>query len=942
MTSPVTSRFIIGIDLGTTHCAVTFIDLQKKPTKREAPQLFEIDQLVGPGEIGRRALLPSFAFLNHDSQVSEADSALPWHSALLQSYGNNRVIVGTWARELGAQTQGRLVHSAKSWLCHEHVDREDAILPWTEDVPVSEKISPVDAVSLYLDHIKHAWNYHHPDHPLEHQEVIVTIPASFDDMARNLTLIATKKAGVTTPLLLEEPQAVFYDWLFHHQQNANHLLKAAKLILVVDVGGGTTDFSLLSVNTNQSSIPEIVRIGVGDHLMLGGDNIDLALAHIAENQLLSSGKKLRTSALSQLIQQTRLAKEKMLRDEGLDSYPVTILGTGSKLIGGKTQTQLQAIELNTLVFDGYFKSVGLGELPATRKTAIVEFGLPYAADPNIVKHISAFLAKHQSICRDALGQNAESAENQPIVPDTVIFNGGVFNSQRLRDHLYGILKGWGQNPVQMLDNNRPDLSVAYGAAIFGLAKKGQFAHIEGGAARSYFLVIDDDNTRKAISILSKGTPEDTWIEVPNQQFALRLGEPVQFQLASSTADERHVLGSITELTSEMHVLPPLVTQLTRSIGDQTSVEGTNSEISVELQAKMSGIGLFSLRCVSGEGQSWDLEFLTRQSARKISDKESSAPELPSGFPLAQDKIALVFGPQSTKQNVKELKLLRQDLEKILGKRENWETHLSRCVFQELLKVKKGRLHSAYHERLWFNLAGYTLRPGIGTEIDSYLIEESWPLYQQGLKFKDENQSWSEWWIFWRRISAGLTADHQTVIAKSILQYLNPAVLRSRKTMTELKVKSYEDIVQLFASLENLSQEDKKTGGQHILSRLKNNRKEPLVSWWALGRIGARLPFYAPANKVVPTELVSPWIRLALAQDWKKEPGSAFSACMMARKTENRVLDIDDDLRAAVISKLVESKLPESWQTMVHTKTDLDEKESKRVFGESLPSGLKLI
>lgn len=939
--SPLPSpRFIIGIDLGTTHCALSFIDQKKYEDRPPQAELFLIDQLVSAGKIERLPLLPSFAFLNHDDQIAPEESCLPWESPLLDSFGKNKVIIGTWARELGGRTQGRLVNSAKSWLCHDQVDRESPILPWTEDIPENEKISPVDAVALYLDHLVHAWNFQHTDHPLPNQEVVITIPASFDDMARNLTLIAAEKAGIHKPLLLEEPQAVFYDWLFESKSQATNLLEKSTLILVVDIGGGTTDFSLLqidrnSLTTSEKGLPAIKRIGVGDHLMLGGDNIDLALAHYAEQQVLASGKRLRSSALGQLLQQTRIAKEKLLGKEALESYPVTVLGGGGRLVGGATQVPLPAAEVDRLVFDGYFKPVEMGATPEKKRSAIVEFGLPYAADPNIIKHISAFLIKHQSACQEALNETGERF----VLPDTLLFNGGVFNSERIGQHLSNVLQGWTPKPLIRLNNSRPDLSVAYGAAIYGLAKKGDFLTIEGGAARSYYLITESDQRDSLVAILSKGTREDVWVPLEPMRFALRVGTPVQFQLVTSTGDKRPSPGEMARISEEMHHLPPLVTKLEHSDNVQT---GEQALITVRLESKIDAIGVFSLRCISDAGEQWNLAFETHQFGAGKVATDTSNRELPGNFTQAKEKIESVFGGNNTRQDLAGIKTLRQELEKLLGPREAWEIFLSRNIFKILIEFKKGRLYSAAHERLWFNLAGYTLRPGTGSEIDPWLIEQIWPLFQQGLKYQEENQSWAEWWIIWRRVSGGLNEAQQQNIAKAILPYLNPTVLRSRKTMAELKIKSYEDMVQLFASLEALPLSEKVNGATQLYSRLKNHKKEPPVTWWALGRIGARQLFYVPMNKVLSPEKVQEWLKLMLEQDWKKDPLIAFAACMIARKTDDRALDIDENLRAKVLTALEKSKAPESWRQMVIEKMHLDEKETKRVFGESLPLGLKMI
>ncbi len=380
MASP---RYLVGIDLGTTNTVVAFCELTEN-LQQSNVSLFDIDQLIGPGEVVRKPLLPSFRYHPANGQIAPADLTLPWENQNVPGDIAN-VIIGEWARELGAKVEGRQVSSAKSWLSHQAVDRHSEILPWA-GVSDVEKVSPVIASASYLNHIRQAWNHRHPGNLLEEQEVVVTVPASFDETARKLTLEAAQLAGLSQVLLLEEPQAVCYDWYARHQHSAAELLKEIPLILVCDVGGGTTDLSLIEAKFNQDALA-LDRIGVGEHLMLGGDNLDLALAHLAE-QRFNQSKKLNAASLTKLIQQTRKAKEQLLSSKAPEEVKITMLGSGSKLLGGTKSIALNKQEVHQIALDGFFPLSDFTQTPDKRRSAVVEFGLPYVADPAVSKHVA--------------------------------------------------------------------------------------------------------------------------------------------------------------------------------------------------------------------------------------------------------------------------------------------------------------------------------------------------------------------------------------------------------------------------------------------------------------------------------------------------------------------------------------------------------------------------
>ncbi len=954
------SSYIVGIDLGTTHCVVTYCDLTVAESARHAKQqpiieLFEIEQLIAPGEIAARPYLPSFRYHPTAGEIRPEDAAMPWeHKKNAQPLRGDieEAIVGDWARELNSKVDGRGVVSAKSWLSHPSVDRQAAILPWSAAEGVA-KVSPVAASASYLSHIRYAWDQRFPDKPLDKQEIIITIPASFDEAARSLTLEAAKSAGLSDLLLLEEPQAVVYDWLYRHQDAAAEKLADTRLILVCDLGGGTTDLSLVSVSVGDGDI-DLKRVAVGDHLMLGGDNVDLAIAHQAEKQVTKGGKKLTASALSQLIQQSRKAKELLLSSNAPDSATITILGSGSKLIGGARKTQVLKSDVHSLVIDGFFPLTAFNDAPQQRRAGVVEFGLNYASDPAVSKHIASFLKRHQMACRAALGLDSDAELKIPVIPDAILFNGGVFNSPLIVDRVLELFAHWlqeglqerSQEPLSVLDNERPDQAVAYGASAYGLARRGWQTKIEGGSARSYFLLVDDNNnaSKKAVCILPKGTAEGETIALKDKQFSLTLGQPVSFDLISTVSDNVYTPGQLIDADSENFVtLPPLVTVFDK-------VGNNKEQIVVQVVANMTAVGTLQMQCVAEEHkkgehkQSWELEFQLRTPvAGNESDvsEELTEQELPKNFAQAVEKMSVVFGRSDKTADKNAVKNLRPLLEKLLGKKAQWDTPVLRSLAKALSQGTKQRRRSNRHERLWNNLTGYCLRPGFGYALDEWQVNALWKIYQQGVQYSNESQSWSEWWTLWRRVAGGLTEDAQKKIYKDVIKYINPATARNQKVAKELKTRSYVDIVQLVAVLEHIPVESKIEVGEWLVKRLQKT-KEPDASWWALGRIGSRVPFHGSAHKVVPKDVASKWIDCLLDQDWNKNRHAALAASMIARQSGDRERDLDDSVRLSVIDKLTDSKCVVSWINMVEQVATLDAKDQQRVFGEPLPAGLRII
>ncbi|MCL7419637.1 MAG: hsp70 family protein [Methylobacter sp.] len=910
------ANYSVGIDLGTTHTVVAFARADKPNPEIE---IFQVEQLVAPGQVAARPLLPSVRYHPAAGELSEAD--------VVFSPAGETAVIGEAARLLGAKTKGRFVTSAKSWLSHPSVDHGAEILPWGSGDDV-DKVSPIDASASYLAHIRTVWSHRFPDAPLEKQDIVITVPASFDEAARSLTLEAARIAGFSNVRLLEEPQAVCYDWLRRHAGTIKQALADVHLLLVCDVGGGTTDLTLIKVEQGEQE-PKLTRIGVGEHLMLGGDNIDLALAHLAESRLVSDGKRLSPADLSQLLEQCRLAKERLLAEDAPEQVNVTLLGGGSRLIGSTRSVSLSRDEVRAIALDGFFPLSGLDELPDRKRSGVVEFGLPYAAEPAVSKHIAAFLKLHREACREAL-------QGEGTVPDALLLNGGVFRSRPLTQRTIELINSWADKPPVLLENKHPELSVALGAVSYAIARREKKLKIGGGAARSYFLLVDTDKAvQQGVCILPRGSEEGDEVILKDRQFALRLGQPVRFHLASMTGDTPFKPGDLTDITDQFHSLPPL------AVAFEHGEEQGNREVIVQLAVTQTEIGTLKIQCVSvaDSAQRWDVEFQIRK--KGLAGLQTDA-ALPAQFNAAVEKIQTVFGSKSKQVDPKAVKNLRADLEKLLGSSRNeWETPLLRAMFAVLLEGLKYRRRSDNHERVWLSLTGFCLRPGFGYPLDDWRVEQLWKTYPQGIQFVNETQNWSEWWTLWRRIAGGLSGKAQEQIFNDIAKYIDPAAARQPGVAKQLKTRSYDDIVRLAAVLERLPVDKKTQLGEWLLKRLRK-ASESSQTWWAVGRIGARMPFHGSSHNVIPADTVCQWLKQLMAEDWKKNPQAGFAATLIARMSGDRARDIDEALRRQIVEKLKVSKAPSSWVDIVEQIRELDEKEEKQIFGEALPPGLKLI
>jgi len=942
------TSWLVSIDLGTTNTVLAYA----APGAAEV-ELFSIEQLVAPGEVAGAPLLPSNRYHPAEEELGPGQLQLPWQ--LDDVAGVERVAIGRLARSLGAATPGRLVASAKSWLSHPGVDRMAAILPWGAE-PEVPKVSPVAASASYLAHLRANWNIRFPDHPLERQEVVLTVPASFDEGARALTMEAAKQAGLPGLRLLEEPQAALYDWLYRHRDTLAEDLRETKLVLVADVGGGTTDFSLVKVELEDGE-PKLTRIGVGNHLILGGDNMDLALAHLVEARMAEQDgentprARLSAARLAQLTERCRAAKEQLLAADAPESVTVTLLGSGSRLIGASRKAELRREDIERVVLDGFFPLNEAQEAARRARAGIVEFGLPYASDPAVTRHLAGFLRQHAAAAREALGLPDD--DGSLPVPDTLLLNGGVFRGQALAERLADTLAGWRGTPLRILHNVDPDVAVARGGVAYSLARQGAAPGIESGAARSYYLLLEGERGSsglRAVCLLPRGTPAGIEVRLRERSFALRLGRPVRFHLVSTVADAGHAVqaGELVDLAPEDVVrLPPIATVLRAQPG-----AAPRSEIAVQLAASLSEVGSLEVHCVAEDGSGrWQLAFELRDAA---TDEEAvEVEQLPPQLGAAIEKIDRVFGTRSKAVDPKEVRQLRAGLEHLLGRREAWATPLLRRLFDALMERARGRRRSAEHERAWLNLAGFCLRPGFGDALDGWRIEQLWAMFESGVQYHKDTQVRAEWWTLWRRVAGGLDTEAQLRLLDDFAFNLQADASERGKRPITLVDASEDDMLRLGASLERIPSAYKAEIGNWMMERIEAIPRaavkldaKALATYtrylWALGRVGARQSFHASAHEVAPLEVAEEWLSKLLQLDWKKIEPAGFAATHIARMTGDRSRDVGEPVRAEVLRRLAAIGAPAHWLAMVREVVELDQASETRMLGEALPPGLKLL
>ncbi len=933
------SRYIIGIDLGTTNSSLSYIDTEKAESGIE---MFSIPQLYEEGVVKEKKSLPSFLYLPGEFDISGEATALPWDKDITY-------ITGEFARLQGTRVPSNLVSSAKSWLCHNRVDREGPILPWGRETSV-KKLSPVEASARYLRHMKDAWNHiqaaEDKNNLLENQQIIITIPASFDESARELTAEAAEIAGITKFSMIEEPQAAFYAWISSHEENWQELTGTDRLILIFDVGGGTTDFTLISVSSDTGK-HAFQRVAVGDHIMLGGDNMDLALAKKVENSLAGPAGKFDFNQWLSATHQCRSAKEKLLGSDKNENATITVLGKGRNVIGGAGKTELSAEKIKETILDGFFKKVKFSEEVERGKiTGLQELGLPFVADTAIMRHLASFLKRH-SVNKE-LSQIEDIESGQGIVrPDILLFNGGVFRSPVIREHAAGILRQWFSDPewsLTVFENKEFDQAVSIGAAYYGHVLRGKGERISGGLGKAYYIAVEKEGGQTntdmkdplmLVCLVPKGVEEGEEIHLSAPEFQVMTNSPVSFRLYASSYRVGDKTGDIISAEKEEFTeLPPVKTIM------HFGKKAGSVMIPVSLGIKLNEYGTMDVWCESKTTpHRWKLAFQVRLETEEDGPKEETETITldESAIEEAISFIEKAFHSSPRKPSEIRPENLIKKIETALNLgRKTWPLFAVRKMWDSLIKVKDRKQATPIHEARWLNLSGFLLRPGFGYQLDEWRMKDLWKLYLEGLAFPNNGQCRAEWWTLWRRVAGGLESAKQETIYRHIALWLLP----SKKKKKKVSGAEVSEMWMLAASLEHLSPSIKTEIGNELVQNLKKWKGKSIEQYyWAISRIGGREPFHGPIDKVVPKETVAKWIESILKSDWPNPKSAGYAVAQLARKTDDRTRDIDKELRNRIIDRLSQYTWSERLIRQIKELIPIEWEDEKEIFGESLPVGL---
>lgn len=906
-----TGRFVVGLDLGTTNCALAYVD---RAQPLPVIEVLDIEQEAEGGGVAPRRLLPS-SVLVRPQQDKERTL--------------NPFLIGEEATRRGARLPGRLVTSAKSWLAHDRVDRQAQILPWHGSADVA-RISPVIAQSLLLQHMVEAWNTQvagdRVELELAHQEVVVTVPASFDASARRLTLEAARLAGLDAPVLVEEPQAAMYAWLAAHPQAVGNALPVGSSVLVVDIGGGTTDLTLLQVEQEDDQAV-LRRLAVSDHLLLGGDNIDVALARLLVPRFESAGGQLEARDWPQLQFLARQAKEALLAPDAPQEVRVTWMGSGSKLVASARTATMSRQEVHNLVLDGFLPLVDLDDCePRGAHGGLQELGLPFASDPAMTRHIAWFLS-----CHAQAGQPAFS-------PTAVLFNGGSVSQPLVRQRILdAIAQATGSRPQELAAVDF-DCSVARGAAYFGLAREGRGVRIRGGLPRAYYVGVESSEGSSALCVVPRGLEAGDKLSLPTPM-AVRANRPVVFPLYVSTVrdDQPGDVVAIDEHTRELlHPLPPLVTALRT----KKRRAARSREIPVRLTACLNELGVLELACeaTDNSGGTWLLEQMIRRPAALVGGEEArDGSSGPVAADLAEAMAVLAAAVDDQPPHGDRLRSVARRLESLLGgPREGWSLAICRQLFDALTELADRRAVSAEHEARLFNLAGLCLRPGYGDVLDAYRVAELWRWCLAPLAHPRANEVCVEVWIAHRRIAGGLTAGQQVQLLSKLRRSLEGKGPR-------VPAHELAELWRLAASLERLPHATKHHLGNLLLQQLESGRVPWSWGVWALGRLGARRPVYGPLNEVLPSHQVEVWIRALKRLAHGREVKPVRTAMVqLARLTGDPVRDVRELVCGEVVDWLRRNGASESAVRPLEHVEFVGADEQQLVLGDSLPTGLFLL
>ncbi|HWR51451.1 MAG TPA: Hsp70 family protein [Bryobacteraceae bacterium] len=877
----------IGIDLGTTNSALAYID-PREAEDRDFPPIHILDfpQHVSPELVESIRVLPSFLYLG------------------------DREYIGTYAREQGALVPTKLVHSVKSWLSNPDVDRTAKILPW-DSQETGRVLSPVEVSTRFLNFMRDTWNAKMPA-PLSEQDIVLTVPASFDEEARELTVQAAKEAGLTRLTLLEEPAAAFYSWIANHLAESRKSLFDGQVVLVIDVGGGTSDFTLIRVSREGDRV-EFTRTAVGRHLLLGGDNLDLTLAWLVEHKL---GMPLSIRQRNAVRRQCSSAKEQLLANPNLKSVEITVLGAGTSLVGGARKTLIQREEVLELALDGFLPFCAVTDQPKEEKRSVFrELGLPYVSDPAVTRHLAAFMSS--------------AAEHAPNGVDAILFNGGFFIPEILRERVADVAGHWyGRKPL-VFENRDLDLAVSVGAAYYSYARtSGAGIVVRGGLPRSYYVGIGapEEVRVRTVCLVPRGTEEGSTLELDLENLQLVANRPVSFRLYSSLTRTDDALGQIVEFpAAEIGEDVNLHAPLNAVIRFGKRVE--ERLIPVKLGARLTEIGTLEIWCESKVSEHrWRLQFELRKKAAERAAGRPATVVSEEALERAKALIRATLGPERTVSPEELPGKLEATL--ALGKN-SWPIGAIRQLSDVLLELSDARRLAPAFELRWLNLTGFCLRPGFGYPGDELRVEQSRRVYASGLAFPNRIENEVQWWVFWGRVAGGLNRNQQV----DMFQRLSATLLPKGGKRVRVNASLLREMWRAAASLELLPIGTKTELGNALAKRVKAGDFGP-SEVWSLMRLGARQLFYGPANQVIPPATAAKWVDALLPVT---SAGDALVT--IARRTGDPARDLApmviEQVRRAVSKHSDAARL----LAVLESEEGLDTGALDRMFGEELPSGL---
>ncbi len=904
------TKFIIGIDLGTTTCSLSYIETA---SHEAAPKSLAISQWNSYNTKVEDVILPSLIVLPVKSYWKNGQLNLNTDQTEPTPYA-----VGAIGLSLQTSTPTRIAHSAKSWLSQKGSVPHDKILPFNGDaLDGNQRLSPIEVSANFLRHLKQCWDTKMAQDSEENlfikQKIIITVPASFDEVASRHTLDAAVLAGydISNCRLLEEPQAAFYSW-YALAEKSTDPLQAGEKLLVCDIGGGTCDFSLFAV----TSADIIERLAVSQHILLGGDNIDLSIAQAIEDKI-SPGKKLDPQLWQQLLFEAKSLKEKALAlpatEANLASHlHLTLVKSGFSIFGNTISASISVQEIHTLIEEIFFPYCDKDQKSFSSKNAASPVGLAYAQDVAFTHHLAEFIA----------GQRV----------DRVLFAGGTMIPKRLQDRLLEQLKRWQEKPMKLLEGGNLQLSISLGASIFGYRKHFNLVLIEGGYPRSLYLKIaksSPDEARQLLCILPQGYLGLNPLLINNLDLQVVIGQEVAFELCYATTRPKDTVGTILpEDTSGISHLAPMTTTLT----------GKQAKISVVLEIHLSPSGLLEVACVerdekpNQEAQRWRLNFNVQENylalSERLAEKEEKAlVQLPPGF---NQPIELLYGKAKAEQGKeKNPKQLINELERSLGSvREHWDVGLSRQIWRQIDIGQNARSRSENHELVWLNLAGYVLRPGYGHSQDKSALAQLWSSFDKGPYFPKSKAVMSQWWLLWRRISAGLTAEKQERLAEKLIPSLKNGLLDA-------------EMIMALGSLERLKTESKVRIGNLVAEALQKKSPHQDRLLWTLARLSSRLPLYGGTGAVLRPYLISDWIKAVDSSVCKEGPVLNFFYTLAGRMIASRELDVDEETRSHILDRLVKNKAKPEQLLVVQKFVPPTIEDANQMFGEQLPQGIYL-